>query len=937
MLTLVTGFRLVALCVALCVAPGVLSAYTHARAASIPIHYDRVTRYPADRGIHQQFPSEGEQLWQGQQAAPILEYGRGLPQYVQWSPQGDTVLVTTPEGVLWRYDARSLETIDHFSGIVWAFYSPSGAWLFTQGTDATWAIRRADDPAVVIAEGLVTVWQRPESAWLVTVDTRGTSLRPDDNPAQVALSELESVHFSPNAAYVLTFDLSTGFILRDADLNPLAEQPSFPDVANGVHWSPDSTWIALFSGTVRVDMVAISSGEVVSFTLPDQQRYARVQWSPESTRLLDSDDIGNMRIWDAATGRLLLEVPTGEPYVTPEARAADPYYPADYWFITWSADGSHVFRCVSYGGDVYEICHFYDSVTGAEVRQASGDSVGNLQTDLRRRYFIASEGVFDAASGQLIAPFTISIDGGGRVFSPEGRRVALGSMWQPDVHIYDLDALRLEHTLDIPPGLYDYFSMNWSPDGALLATWGRYGGNGVLGSGLITFWDANTGREVGRISEHVLFGQELAFSADSSQLAAADNLGNIALFDASTVELSSILSGLEERASILAWQPGGTLLAATTGRLRDYSDPSDSPRGGKQVLIWDTRTGDVVATLEHNAIVLALLWHPDGRFLITDDNMGMSVWNAETGERTIDLRMMGGGYTPNYRWTGDGTVLIRGHHLCSHGGGDTLNFLVFGTSQNMGPLDCPGTHRYEWLADYDGMLRTFTTCQAGTEGTENCIVSANFISADMPPEPQERYTTDNFLSSTFTVGEYPILPELFSSADSRYLAIVFDNALQMFRLTPNRAELLWSNTPALSVVWSSDGEALALIADDAIRIVSAETGVERIVITDVPPDVSDIEWSADNAFILVRSETGTAVFDAASGAQMPLPDGVENAYWESGFLRFSHPANDEFVWWDVRTGRVAFVGDQLPTVVSGDGRFGAEARSGVLRLWRLEE
>jgi len=934
MLPLVRLFRLVALCFTF----AALSVRTHAGATHIPAHYDGAAIDRVDQANRQRFPAARALMLQGQQAEPILEYGRGLPQSVQWSPHGDTVLVTTPEGVLWRYDAHSLETIDRFSGIIWARFSPSGAWLFTQDTDDTWAIRRADHPADVIADGFSTVWQRPESEWLVTVDARGTALRPAYNPAQVALGGLDSVHFSPDAAYVLTFDWLSGFILRAADLSPLAEQPSFPDVAHGIHWSPDGARIALFSGTDPVDIVAVSAGEVVSLILPDQERYARVQWSPDSMRLLDSDDRGNMRIWGAATGQLLLELPTGEPYLTPEERAADPYYPPDFWYITWSADGSHIFRCVSYGGDVYEICYFYDAATGAEVGQALGDSVGRLQTDPERRYFIASEGVFDATTSQLIAPFDTFIDGGGREFSPDGRRVALASMWQSDIHIYDLDALRLEHTLDIPPSRYDYFSMTWSPDGEQLATWGRYGGSGVPGSGLISFWDMNTGREAGRISEHILFGQEMAFSTDSLRLAAADNLGNIALFDTSTGDLSRVLSGLEERASILAWQPGGTLLAATTGRISGYSDTPDSPLGGTQVRVWDTHTGNLIATLDHSQIVLALLWHPAGRLLISDDNTGMSIWDAETDERSVDPRMTGGGYTPDYRWTGDGTVLIRGHHLCSHGGGDSLNFLVFATSQHMGTLDCPGTFSYEWLSDYGGMLRPGQTCQnRGESGSEKCTVFTRFISSETPPEPRGSYTTDDFLSFSYTVAEYPMRVELFPSADSRYLAIVNDTDLQMWHLRPSDAERLWIDAPALQVVWSSNARAVALVTDDTVRIISVESGAERVIITDVPPDVSDIEWSQDDAFILVRSETGATVFDAASGAQMPLADGVTNGYWEHGFLRFSHPANEEFVWWDVRLGRVAFVGDQLPTVVSGDGRFGAEARSGVLRLWGLDE
>ncbi len=930
MLRLVRWFRLVALCFAL----AVLSAPTYAQVVNILTHDERSVIYPADQVSRQQFPDAGTLRDHVTQAAPIFEYGRGLPHYVQWDPQGDTVLVTTPEGVLWRYDARSLETIDHFSDIVWARYSTSGAWLFTQGLDDTWAIRRADDPAAMIADGFSTVWQHPESAWLVTVDTRGTALRPNDNPTQIALGGLQSVHFSPDAAHVLTFDASTGFVLRHADLTPLAEQRSFPDVANSVHWSPNSQRIALFSGTDQVDIASVSAGEVVSFTLPDQQRYTRVQWSPDSRQLLDSDYMGNIRIWEPETGQLLLELPTGEAYLSLEERDADLYYPPNFWYVSWSADGSHVFRCVSNGGDIRETCRFYDAATGAEVGGASGDSLGSLQTDLKGRYFISSEGVFHSTNGQLVVPFDTSIDGGGREFSPDGRRVALASAWHSDIHIYDLDVLRLEHTLDILPSRYDYLSMNWSPDGARLATWGRYNVNNIPGSGLISFWDMNTGLEVGSISEHILFGQKMAFSTDSSTLAAADNLGNIALFDTSTGDLVRVLSGLEERAEILAWQPGGSLLAATTGRIIGYGNPPDPPRGGTQVRLWDTRTGDLIATLDHTQTVLALLWHPSGRLLVTDDFTGVSLWNTETGMREHFAPMSGGlsAGGVRYRWTRDGDILVRGHYNCS-GGYDSVNFLDMTTLQQYGTIECGDNPPYEWNETVGGIPRVNVECETTGDAKQRCWIHVRVLLLE--PENTLNVSGNSVgRTHTYDFGEFDQRPQTFISSDSAEIVVVTESALQFWQLGADSATLLWSAEPAANVIWSSDEETVALVADDLVRIVSVESGEERAVITDTPPDISAIEWSQDNAFILIRSESGAFIFDSASGAQIPLPAGVEAAHWEHGFLCFRH-SDDQFVWWDVRTQQIVFVGEQLPRFVSEDGRFGAETKSGVLRLWGL--
>jgi WD40 repeat protein len=625
---------------------------------------------------------------------------------VQWSPQGDIVLVITETRTLWRYDARTLATIDHSPDVVWASYSSSGRWLFTQAADRTSAIRDANDPANMILDGLVRAWQHPQSAWIVTVDASGSALRPQDNPTQIALASMSSVHFSPDGTHVLTFDPASGFVLRDADLLPL-EAPSFPDVAaRRIEWSPNGEQIAFFSDDDAVQIVSLTARTVSRFLLRNQARYNRVEWSPDSTRLLNSDDSGNFRVLDVATGVLSLTSLTGEQYLPREQRASDPntYY-ATFSHVTWSVDGSHVFRCIIYG-DGFGTCHIYDAIMGTEVGQIpDGSALYPEMRDAAGRYFVTSEGLFDARTGAQVAQFDAQLGGNFRRFSPDGRWVFLGSTWVPDVGIYDLNAHQLAYHIDIPPGRYDGFSMNWSPDSAQWVMWGGY--QSVLSqsrypSGLISFWDVHTGREVGRITEHIVFGQKMAFSPDSTQLAAADNLGNIALFDAENGDLLHTVGRLAESASIIAWQPDGALLAATTGRSSFSISSRESPLGGTLVHIWDMRTGELIAVLDHEATVLALLWHPTGRFLITDDNRGMSIWDAETGERAIDRRMIGRYLVgPDYRWMANGTVLVRRHYNCSLGG--TLNLLVFTTLQHISMPECQDA-LYDLLPDgYDGL------------------------------------------------------------------------------------------------------------------------------------------------------------------------------------------------------------------------------------------
>lgn len=101
------------------------------------------------------------------------------------------------------------------------------------------------------------------------------------------------------------------------------------------------------------------------------------------------------------------------------------------------------------------------------------------------------------------------------------------------------------------------------------------------------------------------------------------------------------------------WSPGGGALAVTSGR--------------GEVWLLDPATGEARRTLEgHRGEVLALAWSPDGHRLATGARDGtIRLWNPETAETTLVLRAHSdyvhalgfhpGGHTL-YSGSGDGTV-----------------------------------------------------------------------------------------------------------------------------------------------------------------------------------------------------------------------------------------------------------------------------------------
>jgi WD40 repeat protein len=882
----------------------------------------------------------GVRIGNGQSVAPILEYGRGIPRTVIWSPDGDQLLVVTQTGSLWRYDAHTFETLDSQSGITWAHYSASGDWLFTENVDGTWAIRNAEMPAVVLENGFTFVRSLAETDWLITHDAFGITIRSETDPRHIALQRLEAVYVSPDQQQLLSHDVINGYVLRDQHLAPIMDQPSFPSEAVSVHWSPDGKRLAMVTGVDQVTIVPLSGDESsYILTLPDRERYATLAWSPDSTRLLDYDNVGNAHLWDAESGHLLREIPSGEPYLTPEEREIDAISGAYYWEIYWSADGSHVFRC-ALPMDTSILCRFYDSHTGEETGQAVGDSLlgSNFTPDMR--YFVISSGIFDANTGAVVEDFSgRNIGGYDRIFTRDSRRMATSTMRGSPFTLYDLENLSVEHTLTTAPYLYDSYSMAWSPDGERLVTWGSNGINGAPGSGLITLWDGHTGEEIRRITEHVLFGQEMIFSPDSSRLAAADNVGNIALFDLSSGSLAHMFHAQSERITHMSWQPHGDLLASTTGRTTDYS-ASTLPVDGAIVQVWNTRSGNLVATLEHEQTVFAMLWHPSGRYLITDDHTGMSIWDVETWVREQIPEMSGNSTAPtvSYHWADHGNVLIRGHATCS--GSDSLNFFTVATRHTVGPIGCFMTFNYTWNEAIGGFPLTMRQCDyTESMGTHNCQVAVVVIATDLPNTlVADKHPTE--LEPAYHFGQFANEIALSPSPDNTRVFVMNDSESQLWRLGQDSAALLWVAEGAQQAIWNHSGSALAIISGTTLNILDSQTGAVRItLLQDIPVDPISITWSPDDAYVWMRRIASVEdyhwIFDTESGELMPLPDDVRITRWMNNYLQLFNPTTALYALFDLHSGQIIASGDQIPMVNSDDGRFGAETRTDVLRVWEL--
>jgi serine/threonine protein kinase/WD40 repeat protein len=157
-----------------------------------------------------------------------------------------------------------------------------------------------------------------------------------------------------------------------------------------------------------------------------------------------------------------------------------------------------------------------------------------------------------------------------------------------------------------------------------------------------------------------------AFAPDSRTFAILD-VTNIVLYNLTSGERLNTISlnglGSPRRPKWLNFDPTGRRIALFETEMRT------------NVVIMDTRTGDVLKALQHPAHVWSVAWHPAGRYLATGCNDGtIQIWDSTTGEKVR-------------KWTTETCISIgfnhEGNRLVSSGWGGYTRLWDYSTGQEL--------------------------------------------------------------------------------------------------------------------------------------------------------------------------------------------------------------------------------------------------------------
>jgi WD40 repeat protein len=492
-------------------------------------------------------------VWKVSSGEEIRRFGDSLP-FVQdalLSPDGSRLLISN-----YQYDAR--------------LWDPSSGELIGQlGTRFLGAAFSGDSQRLVTGsgDGEVRVWEAEDAMLVKTL------------PHQEMVS---SVLVSPDGSLVLTADtkphvwqmpeLGGGAEAEIFSLRSPDQEPMLADI------SEDGKQLLTFaSGGRAVRVWSITDGPHVRSFGELDHRIGNVLFSPDGSKIMTSGS--RIQIWNASATRRMATT-----QVPPQLSSGG----------VFSHDGSRLVGHCRKG----QACVFDTSNGDLVLALERGDGLALAISPDGSSVALTGPAapvlVYDVSTAEVTGSFG---EGEGRpyniLFSPDGRQLFanLGGV----VRYWDLDSGRMIERLE---GVGPRFS----PDGVLVAT--RRDDLLYLNR-----------REDGRLLQELSIGggiiQELAFSPDSSLLAAGSTDGVITLWDLVSAEKRVFPGSRNGRVRLLRFSGDGrTLVTVTDNAIHAYSTAD-----GTELQMFHNNFGLVNAAIA-----------PDGASVVGVDTLGRALF-----------------------------------------------------------------------------------------------------------------------------------------------------------------------------------------------------------------------------------------------------------------------------------------------------------------------
>ena len=699
-----------------------------------------------------------------------------------------------------------------------------------------------------------------------------------------------------------------------------------------------------------------------------QRRHAgavnSICFSPDGEHILTASDDQTARVWDAQTGRELMQLVGHEGPVS-DAR--------------FSSDGQ---RIVTGGKD--GTTRVWDAQTGHEVRLLAGHA-GSVESVAfssdGRRILTTSEDktarLWDANTGDELLVFPDHSHAVvAAAFSPDNRLLVTASYAPGDVELLVWDTETGKRLLRLAGDGSPLYSLAFSLDGRRIVA--------AMGA-LINIWDSQTGEQV--------FGSSLGCGTDSSILVKpmSDGLSFVS-FDERAAKLTwsqcagswpdtgcscSGRGGVEVAGFgwgplLAAFSPDARYIAAVTksdGTFRVWDtqterqvfQPDDhhnlcsgtrvdlvfSPNGqfianvagDHTVRVWDARTGQELRRLvllsspsivsrSYTTCLTSVAFSLDGQRILTSAGNGtIVVWDANTGRELLRLgphadRAEAAAFSPD----GERIVAARGDHVArvwdAHTGQQVQALIGHGGNVNSAVYSRDGRLILTASDDRTARLWDADTGQEKLQlrGHADSVNSAVFgqdgdriltASDDGTVRLWDAHTGQELMR--FAEQPKAVLSAMYDPDEQRIVTACEDGIARVWNISTGEELLRLRGHGARAATFSPDGQYIATVGDDGlVKLWNGRTGPKMLrafpTLLGHKTAVMSATFSPDGQCILTAGFDRTArVWDASTGQQLSLlgdESDIELATYSPDGRRVLTASSDGTARvWDASTGK----------------------------------
>lgn len=407
----------------------------------------------------------------------------------------------------------------------------------------------------------------------------------------------------------------------------------FPVNGQQAAWSPDGTLLASSTRDYSLSVWDVASGtRLASFRPGKSQRgyFHGLQFTPDSKRLITVAD-KHLSIWDARTGKLAEESefpvspghisPDGKTFVATESmvirdNASSPY---SFWDLATKKVRAKLEGEIPKRG--YSTAFSHDSKMLAVNR-----------TDMYQRREDATIALWDVGTGQPIRQLRLPTRYVDKVhFSPDGRTLVTTSTGhRPTIDLWD--AVTGKAVFNWPGHTEHVISLVFMPDGRSLVSGGL--------DGTVRHWDISSGKQIKELGGHRWRCDVVAVTPDGKTILSGGLDGVIRVQDVQGNQLRRLLVDGDPDKHDQPLSQLERLVVSPDGK-SVVTWSQNFNRRPPVYRIWDLPTGNVIASRQDNAQVIARpLVSLDGRLAVE------AIFQ--------NLRLEPPGAPPAPRWADDG-------------------------------------------------------------------------------------------------------------------------------------------------------------------------------------------------------------------------------------------------------------------------------------------